>query len=75
MVEFEVLGTDQEIDSSDPVGSAMSLGMVVLSGAALFMALPIARQIGNGVNNVIAGALGTNVGDAEAPGQSFGSPE
>jgi hypothetical protein len=71
MTEFEVLGTDQEIDTSDPVGSLLTLVYVVLGAAALFMALPVGRQIGNWINSAIASALGTNVGDAD-PGMTFG---
>jgi hypothetical protein len=74
MVDFEVLGTDQEIDTSDPVGSLLTLVYVVLGAAALFMALPIGRQAANWVNGMIASAVGTNVGDAD-PGMSFGSPD
>lgn len=74
MVNFEVLGTDQEIDSGDPTGSLLSLLYVVLGAAALFMALPIGRQIGRGINGMLAGALGTGVGD-NSPGETFGSAD
>jgi len=74
MTEFEVLGTDREIDTSDPTGSVMTLVYVIMSAAALFVALPIGRQIANWVTSTFAQMLGTNVGDAD-PGISFGSPE
>jgi len=72
MTEFEVLGTDKEVDLSDPAGSVMSLVWVVMGAAALFVALPIGRQIANAVTGALAGTLGMSVGDNN-PGLTFGS--
>jgi len=71
MVEFDVIGTDAEIDTNDPVGSLMTILTVILGAGVLFMVLPIGRQLGSRINSAIAAALGTDVGDAQA-GLSFG---
>jgi len=74
MVEFDVIGTDQEVDTSDPVGSLMSIGTVIAGLAVLFMAMPIGRQIGSFLNAQLAQLTGSNVGDSD-PGTTFGSPD
>jgi hypothetical protein len=74
MTEFEVLGTDREIDASDPVGSAMAMMYVIAGAAALFVALPVGQQIAGWVQSNVAQLTGQNVGDAD-PGQSYGSPD
>lgn len=74
MTEFEVLGTDQEVDFKDPVGAARSMAIAIAGAAALFVALPIGRQIANWATNTAASALNMNVGDQD-PGVSYGSTE
>lgn len=72
MTEFEVLGTDQELDPvGDPTGTAMSVLYLIAGAAVLFMVLPIGRQLGNSINDQIAQTLGMNVGDSES-GMTFG---
>lgn len=72
MTEFEVLGTDQELDPvGDPTGTAMSVVYLILGAAVLFMILPIGRQLGNSINDSLAEAVGMDVGDSNA-GITFG---
>jgi len=72
MVEFDVIGTDQEVDTSDPVGSLMSIGTVIAGLAVLFMAMPIGRQLGSRINTLIANLTGADVGDADTTGTGGG---
>ena len=72
MTEFEVLGTDRELDASDPVGSAMNMVYIIAGAAALFIALPVGQQVASWVTENVAEMTGSSVGDAD-PGVTFGS--
>jgi len=72
MVEFEVPGTDQEVDSSKPIDSLMSIAFVIAGFGVLFMVLPIGRQIGSYLNTLLAQLTGANVGDADTTGTGGG---
>lgn len=74
MAEFEVLGTDREIDTSDPTGSLMTLVSLIVGAGFLFMILPIGRQLGNWVNGQLAQLTNSSVGD-NSPGMTFGSAD
>jgi len=71
MVDFEVLGTDKELSTSDPVGSAWNMVMLIVGAAALFIALPVGQQIANWATSTVAEMAGTSVGDVD-PGMTFG---
>jgi uncharacterized membrane protein YeaQ/YmgE (transglycosylase-associated protein family) len=71
MAEFEVLGTDKSVDTSDPMGTLMTIVSLIVGAAVLFMVLPIGRQLGNWVNSQIASLTGNSVGDS-SPGITFG---
>lgn len=70
MASFEVLGTDQKIDTSDPTGSLMTIVMLILGAGVLFMILPLGRQLGSWINSQIASVTGASVGDEDG---AFGS--
>jgi S1-C subfamily serine protease len=70
MPSFEVLGTDQTVDPTDPTGSIVTILYVIAGAAVLFMALPIGRQVANKINGGLSSLLSTDVG---GDGDTFGS--
>jgi len=71
MVEFEVLGTGESIDPTNPSESLVKILYLIMGAAVLFMVIPIGRQLGNRINDALAGLLGTDVGDSSS-GMTFG---
>jgi len=71
MVEFEVLGTGQTVDPTEPTDAVVKLLYLIAGAAILFMVIPIGRQLGNRINDFLAGLLGTDVGDSSS-GMTFG---
>lgn len=63
MPEFEVLGTGEEVDPTQPVDAGKTIGMLVGGAALLFMVLPIGQQLGGWINGQLADVLNMDVGD------------
>ncbi len=72
MVEFDVPLTDEDIDTSDPMGSLMSMVAVLGGLMVLFFLRPIAEDLAQALSDMVAQLTGTNVGDGDAGGLAFG---
>jgi hypothetical protein len=71
MVEFEVLGTGESIDPTNPSESLVQILYLIMGAAVLFMVIPIGQQLGTRINGALASLLGTDVGD-NSSGTVFG---
>lgn len=62
MAEVPIPFVDQEVDTSDPSGSAASVALLVVGGGLFFMAVHYAQRIANQGINTINSALGSGQG-------------
>jgi hypothetical protein len=65
MVEFEVPLVDQDVDTSDPGGSLMTMVSIVGGFAVLMFLQPIAGQIASFMTDLLSGVTGINAGDSQ----------
>lgn len=65
MAEVMLPFVDEEIDSSDPSGSAMTILMLIIGGGIVFMILKYAQRVGDRLTAATDSVLPTGGSDSD----------
>lgn len=73
MPDFEVLGTGQSVDPTEPVSAAKTIAFLVVGGSILFAVLDMSRKGGSILNDTLSRVTGRDVdGSGESVTESIG---
>jgi hypothetical protein len=66
MAEIEIPFVDEEVDTSNPTRSVMTIALLVAGFAVFAMASDIGGYVGSRINSFLGGILGFNPGTGES---------